>query len=197
MTVRVTVGTLKGFTPKEESVFRKSGSLLQETINDPDFERRVLTASYTHLSFEPAAGRPAVQKKPADILAIIRAGTERGTLRDKEIDIAIVKDPNRKRPSVGGSYPGVLPWKTAKWFIDDCASGSRPDTISPARHMIHEWLHVSGFVHRGRKGDVPYVVGGIVRDMLKQRRALDAFEDPGVAQALEDAYDGVGENSQG
>ena len=195
MIVKVTVGTLKGFTPKEKTVFRKSGSLLQEAINDTDFERLVLAASYTHLSFRPAPGKPVVQKKPADIVAIIRAGTERGSSRDNEIDIAIVKDVNRQRPSVGGSFPGVLPWETAKWFIEDCVERRKPDTISPARHMIHEWLHVAGFIHQGKKGDPPYVVGRIVRNILKQKTSLDAYEDPEVAQALDEATDDVGEDS--
>lgn len=188
MPVTVTIRSLKGFTDKEEQVFRKSGLLLQQAINHPDFEARVLQAKYTHLSYRPRNG-PVVQKQPADIVAIIRAGLERGSSEDNDLDIAISKDVDRQRPSVGGSYPGVLPWETAKWFIDLCVARARPDTISPARHMIHEWLHVAGFVHQGKKGDPPYVVGSIVRDILKEKGLQDAHEDPESAQALDDAFE--------
>jgi hypothetical protein len=116
MVVKVTVGSLKGFTAAEDAVFRAAGRLLEQAINHPDFERRVLEAEYTHLSFKPR-NKPVVKKTPADIVALIKSGIERGTFEDNEIDIAIVKDVDRKRPSVGGSYPGVLPWETAKWFI--------------------------------------------------------------------------------
>lgn len=193
MPITVTVGTLKGFTDKEAQVFRRSAELLQQAVNDPDFERRVLNAKYKHLSFRPK-NKPVVQKKPADIMELIRAGRERGSTDDQEIDVAIVKDVDRDPPSVGGSYPGVLPWETAKWFIDDCVTGTRPDTISPARHMIHEWLHVAGFVHQGKKGDPPYVVGSIVREILKQKGLADAYEDPDVARRLDEAFDDDGED---
>ncbi|HEX8233363.1 MAG TPA: hypothetical protein VF559_08470 [Caulobacteraceae bacterium] len=196
MAVKVTVKSLRGFTAKEENVFRLSGMLLEKALNDPDFERRVLEARYTHLSFRPASDKPVVQKKPADIVALIGAGLERGSSKDNELDIAIVKDVDRKRPSVGGSYPGVLPWETAKWFIDLCVDRQKPDTISPARHIIHEWLHVSGFVHQGKKGDPPYVVGSIVRDILKQVRTFDdAHEDAEVARALDESFDDVSEDA--
>ncbi|HEX8127082.1 MAG TPA: hypothetical protein VF548_16015 [Allosphingosinicella sp.] len=193
MPTKVTVGTLKGFTAKEEAVFRTAGALLQQAINDPEFERRVLKARYTHLSFKPA-NKPVVQKKPSDIVTLVQTGLERGTSRDNELDIAIVKDLDRQRPSVGGSYPGKLPWETAKWFIEACVKPRKPDTISPARHMIHEWLHVAGFVHQGKKVDPPYVVGSIVRDILKQKAIGDAHEDPEVAKALDEAFDDVGED---
>jgi ABC-type nitrate/sulfonate/bicarbonate transport system substrate-binding protein len=61
--------------------------------------------------------------------------------------------------------------------------------------MIHEWLHVAGFVHQGKKGDAPYVVGAIVRAILKGEAFLEAHEEPEAAEALDEAFDDVGEDA--
>lgn len=186
----VTVGKLLRFSAKEDEVFRKAGQLLQKAINDASFEKMVISAQYTHLSFKPANGAAVIQKTPQDIVDIIRSGRERGTPSDNDLDISIEKDDNRQRPSVGGSFPGILPWKTAKWFIEQSAGGEKPDTISPARHMVHEWLHVAGFVHQGKKGDPPYVVGAIVRQILKSSAFVEeSYEDPELAKALDDCFE--------
>ncbi len=191
MAVKVNIGPLQGFSTTEDEVFRTAGRLLEQAINHPTFEERVLKAKYDHLSFKPH-GQDPVQKTPADVVAIIRAGLERGSGPDGEIDITIKKDPTIPQGTFGRAAPGVLPFKTAAWFIRDCARGDRPDTISPARHMIHEWLHVAGFVHKAQKGDdPPYVVGSIVRSILKAEAFVGATEDTEVAAALEASFDEV------
>jgi len=59
--------------------------------------------------------------------------------------------------------------------------------------MIHQWLHVSGFVHEGKKGDPPYVVGSIIRKILKSSPLIeDAHEDPGEAKAFDESFDDDG-----
>ncbi|MBK8632006.1 MAG: hypothetical protein IPN84_18120, partial [Sphingomonadales bacterium] len=121
--------------------------------------------------FRPAVGS-RISKTPAEVVQIINDGLERGTFVDGTIDIAIRQDPTIDAPVVGSTTPGKLLWRTSSWFIEK--STSRSDTISPARHMIHEWLHVAGFMHKRQNGyreDVAYLVGDIVRQILTELAA--------------------------
>lgn len=174
MSIVINIRELNGFTENEAAHFRKAADVLSLAVNHPEFIPRVMSAPYKETLFKPV-GQNAISKTPQEIADIIIQGLERGTAADGALDIAIRKARNFKRPKVGSSIPGKLPFRTAGWFISSATR--KGDTVQPARHMIHEWLHVAGFVHKkndGYRPDVAYLVGGIVRDILRTMQAQKA-----------------------
>ncbi|MBL9066380.1 MAG: hypothetical protein JNN10_08805 [Sphingopyxis sp.] len=168
MAIAISLHELINFDQAQDEHFRKSADILSFAVNHPNFRTQVLSAPYRETYFRPAGGH-RVSKTPAEIVQIITEGLERDTIADNTIDISIRQDPTIGAPVVGSTTPGKLPWRTSSWFIQGCTATG--DTISPARHMIHEWLHVAGFVHKRQNGyrkDVAYLVGDIVRKILKQ-----------------------------
>jgi hypothetical protein len=88
----------------------------------------------------------------------------------------------KKRPTVGSTTLGRNPVRTGYWFIN--AAAQRSDAVSVARHMMHEWLHIAGFYHypnNSARGDVPYALGDLVREILSNRTVREAAEtDPAL-----------------
>lgn len=198
ISITINLRELIDFDQVQKAHFRKSADVLALAVNHPDFRNRVLSAPYKETYFRPAGGSK-ISKTPAEIIQIIIDGLERGTLADGTLDIAIRQDPTFDTPVVGSTTPGKLPWRTSSWFIEKCTS--RSDTISPARHMIHEWLHVAGFVHKRQNGyrkDVAYLVGDIVRKILTelaaQKSDASIHEDAAVAAALDRSLEHIGED---
>ena len=198
MTTAINLRDLIDFDDAQDAHFRRCGELLALAVNHADFRRRVLSAPYRETYFKPV-GRRRVSKTPAEVVQIIEQGLERGTTADSIIDIAISQDPTIEAPVVGSTIPGQLPWRTSSWFIKDCTTSG--DTINPARHMIHEWLHVAGFVHKRQNGyrkDVAYLVGDIVRNILTematQKSVTGIHEDADITAALDRSLEHVGED---
>lgn len=198
MAISVTMNRLQNANAPQEDIIERSRVQLERAVNHPDFKQRILDAPYRETRFRDRRGRET-DKSPEEIAAIILSGLERGTGEDGEIDLAI-KLGNIAYPTVGLTVPGRLPFKTAYWFVDGCVRAN--DTVSPARHMIHEWLHVAGFVHLhhdGVRDDVPYLVGGIVRELLlsgpgfagEAGFAAGAREDATMAWELDNATEEI------
>lgn len=189
MPTKVVVEALNKFSPMADAHFRNAATALERAINDPAFNDLVLEAKYKETRFKPSSARTVVRKTPAEILAIITGGIERGSTADGQISLKITRDDTIKPDVVGVTTTGRLPFRTAGWFID--AAVQSGDLVSPARHMIHEWLHVAGFVHKRNNGwrpDVAYLVGGIVRTILLDEAkvaATELFEDPELAKAVD------------
>jgi hypothetical protein len=188
---KVTLHQVGNANPKQEKLVRTAARLLDRAVNDPAFRNSVLKAPYKETRFRDRRGNIS-HKKPQDILDTILGGIERDTRPDNELDLSL-NLAKIARPTIGSAIPGKLPWRTAYWFIDECVE--RGDTITPARHLIHEWLHVAGFVHvknDGRRPDVPYLVGDVVRTILRTP-GLDpeATEDEEMARVFEAAEDQV------
>ena len=165
MSIKVTLQKISNNGPKQEAFAIRACEALEEALNHPDFNERVVNATYKETRFRDGSGRWF--SVPAhEIPDYITSGIERGTTRDSEIDIKVYLKWFRSG-ILGSTTLGKLPFYTAFWFINGCIESD--DYISLARHFIHEWLHVSGFYHypnnKARK-DVPYVVGDIVRDLL-------------------------------
>lgn len=199
MPIKVTLHRLENDNDAQRQIVEKACKALQTAVNMPEFKNRLRDAQYPEALFREKSGQ-IVTKKPTEIAQIILNGIERdqqpgsGGKHDEEIDLAIRLD-NIGRPTVGSTIPGRLPFRTAYWFIDQAAR--RNDSVSPARHFIHEWLHVAGFVHRrndGKRQDVPYIVGNMVRDLLKSDSLALAegdrhHEDPDLSLELDGSDD--------
>jgi len=167
-------------TPEFDFIHRAVAAL-NRAINDPEFEILLRAARFPesrHLD-----ERDNVTDN-AKIVEIIKKGLELNTAVDNEIDLIITIDSKIKRPVIGKSFlRGEGIW-TGRWFIEQCMLES--DVTSLAAHFMHEWLHVAGFYHRRNNGprkDVPYIVGDIVRKIL--RRIGEGPEDGETVVALE------------
>ena len=179
MTIKINLYSLGGqITPAETDIFQRAARNLECAVNHPDFIPRVRAADFREALFRPAPNLPRVTKTPEEVVEIIVTGLERNTPADAELDMAVVIDGSIDSPTLGSTTPGRLPWRTAKWFAERSARAA--DTVTPARHLIHEWLHVAGFVHvrnNGPRKDVPYMVGDIVRATLIEQTVEKAADD--------------------
>lgn len=167
--------------------------MLETALNHPNFAARMAVATYKETRWADR-NKKVFHVAPNKVIEYILSGRERDTSDDQEIDLEITlkyyRPPRRLRPgTVGKTTLGRQPIHTAYWFIDGCIE--RNDLISPARHFIHEWLHVVGFFHwpnNSARGDVPYVVGDIVRRVLTEDLMnFQTQEDSEMAQLLDEA----------
>ena len=179
--IKVSLNGITNAGPTQTAIAHQAAGLLEGALNHPSFERIVLTASYRKTRFRDGSGR-SFSVSPGGVYELIASGTERNTEADTEIDLE-VRLRKLRRGIVGSTRLGRLPFATAYWFINGCIR--RNDPVSLASHFMHEWLHVCGFHHHpnnGAREDVPYVVAGIVREILKaQPYALVAEAAEGLA----------------
>jgi hypothetical protein len=197
MPTKVTLHRVENANEPQTRILERASVAVRVAVNHPDFRTRVINTQFPEALFRPKGGTP-VTKSSAEVARIILEGIERDQRadaqgrHDREIDVAIRLD-NISRPTVGSTTPGRLPFRTAYWFVDQAVR--RNDTVSPARHIIHEWLHVAGFVHKrndGPRRDVPYMVGDIVRQILRGNNKVvekrdQHHEDPDLALELDSA----------
>lgn len=163
-------------TDEQKHIMELGRNYLEKAINDPSFGERLLKLKFTSTRFRKSNGI-VEEKSNEDILKIIREGIERPNRNDEpkpknQIELRVVLVP-KKKPTVGSTVLGKLPIRTGYWFVN--AAARRPDAVSIARHLMHEWLHVAGFYHypdNSARGDVPYEVGSLVRDLLHQNNKL-------------------------
>lgn len=166
MTVRVTLQSLENAGPKQQEIASRACELLEQAVNDPRFVQEVLDATYLETRISGADGSTwsvSVKTLPDFVLQ----GLEQGTAADAEIDLRVVLDGFR-RGILGSTLTGVLPFRTAYWFINDCIKYDEPAEL--AGHFMHEWLHVCGFYHwptNSARDDVAYNLGNIVRKLAR------------------------------
>jgi hypothetical protein len=164
---------------REDRIFAAAREVLAEVVNDSRFRTRIVGGSgqqpmqFTASMFRHRDGT-VESKNPAQIWNIIRCGIERPptglAAGDREIDLQVLLVPKR-RPTVGSTVLGKFPIRTGYWFVNSAIASN--DAVSLARHMMHEWLHVAGFFHypsNSARGDVPYKVGELVREISKELR---------------------------
>lgn len=164
---------------KEDRIFAAAREVLAEVVNDSRFRTRIVGGSgqqpmqFTASMFRHRNGT-VESKNPEQVWKIIQCGIERpptgSATGDREIDLQVLLVPKR-RPTVGSTVLGKFPIRTGYWFVNSAIASN--DAVSLARHMMHEWLHVAGFFHypsNSARGDVPYKVGELVREIAKELR---------------------------
>lgn len=169
MTINVSLHEVQNAGPKQTVLIERACRRLQDALNHPDFAERVIAANYRERRWKSTDGR-VVHVSPQDIMARIRAGRERATEIDGEIDLRVHLKAFKKRSTIGATVLGHLPIRTAYRYIN--AALDADDVANPAGHFMHEWMHVSGFFHypnNKARNDVAYNVGGIVRSILEDR----------------------------
>jgi len=205
--IKVSEVNLRGITrPDQRTVINLARAYLRTAVNHQKFrnsllgeggEQRIrLSAAY----FRERTGRMRAMCR-REIWNIIQQGRERATPSnqiDREIDLHVVLV-NKRRPVVGSTYLGHQPIRTGYWFVNSAAANN--DAVSVARHLMHEWLHVAGFAHypnNSARGDVPYALGELVRDILRdpsvRRQAIEAANAAGIGPRLDVNLYTLGEN---
>lgn len=171
MAISVKLHEIKNAGPKQTDIAGRACAALETALNHPDFKRLVESATYEETRWWDAQGNSRSTPK-AEIYGYVASGLERDTPADKEIDIKVKL---ARMSSVGSTIPGKLPFRTAYWFINECIESD--DVASLAGHFLHEWLHVAGFHHypdNSARGDVPYVLGELVIELLGDREGFAA-----------------------
>ena len=190
MTMRplVSLHSLTGANPAQAAFVARAIARLDEALAAPGFRAALARADYTATCWSPAKG-PGCALTAADVAERVAGGCERGSAPDATLDLALnlidLPGPASGRQVLGSTLLGTLPVNTARWFIDLCAGAG--DAVNLASHFAHEWCHVSGFYHwpdNKARGDVAYVVGRLVREMLEPRYASEIV--PAITTLMHD-----------
>lgn len=163
--MKVTLKKLEKAGKKQTLITLEACKLLEEAVNHLEFKKEVLKAEYT-ATWQNNPNTNNVQSTHKQILETILQGRESNSKVDFEIDLHI-KLKKKRRGVLGSTILGKFPITTAYWFINKCIE--KDDVARLAAHFMHEWLHVAGFYHFGgnsARGDVPYVIGDIVYDII-------------------------------
>ncbi|WP_066558942.1 hypothetical protein [Croceicoccus bisphenolivorans] len=170
MSVDVQLHEITGTTDAEERFLKDSVILLRKAVSSPGFGGSVRQADYGYTGWQSLHGTPR-ELTGDQIWERIVMGRECGKTADHTLDLAIsVEDmdrPGSAHPVIGRSLLGTLPVRTARWFVTQCMDAG--DRVNMAAHMMHQWMHVSGFVHsHERTGkDAPSVLAKLVRRALE------------------------------
>lgn len=188
MRPRVVLHALTGASPAQAAFVARAIERLDEALTAPGWCSALAAARYTATCWTPASG-PGRALTGAEVAERIADGRERGSLPDATLDLSLnlidLPGPASKRKVLGSTMLGVQPVNTARWFVEMCADAGDP--VNLASHFAHEWCHVSGFYHwpdNKARGDVAYVVGRLVREMLEPRYASEIV--PAITTLMHD-----------
>lgn len=162
--MRVSLGTVTGYTTTEKQKLDQATDLLAKVLNSKEFRDGVLGATY--------GGKPGFasdDRSPKEIYDTIRAAKESYTdAADGEVDLNL--DLRNlgwfSRNVVGYGTEGGDTITTNRRFF------SSFDAAEVAGHLGHEWLHKVGFEHdfnstARRPESVPYELGELIEKLAK------------------------------
>jgi len=170
MSVDVQLHEITGATDAEERFLKDSVILLRKAVGSPGFGGSVRQGDYGYTGWQSLHGEPR-ELSGDQIWDRIVMGRECGKTADHTLDLAIsVEDldgPESAHPVIGRTQLGTLPIRTARWFVALCMDAG--DRVNMAAHLMHQWLHVSGFVHGNKNTgqDAPSVIARLVRRALE------------------------------
>ena len=175
--INVELGYIKHAGPKQTAIANDAINSLNYALNHPDFKSRLLNAYFKELMFQPKGG-PERRITPIEAYEKLVDGAELGGVVDGVITINVKL---KKYRHVGVWNFGDDYFTTAYWVINRAISAG--NHIGLAANFIHEWCHVAGFRHHpnnNARDDMPYNLGNIVSDLLRERIA----EENGINKSL-------------
>lgn len=133
-------------------------ALLEETINQDEFQRAVRQANFSDNRFVQSDGTELINLTNDQILDIILKGVELDTKPDYVLQLTVRFHPVGS--AVGETDGnGVI---NDLWYLF-----ARYSEAEIAGHWLHEWCHTAGFQHdwndtHRRSASVPYLVGDLL-----------------------------------
>ena len=164
MSVDVQLHAVIGASEVEERFVKDSVLLLREAVSGPGFGASVRQATYGYTGW---CGLGETREMTGgQIWERIVTGRECGSTADHALDLSleiVAMD------QIGRTSLGTLPIYTSRWFFERCVEAG--DRVNFAAHLMHQWMHVSGFVHGpdNRGHDAPSVLARLVRRALESR----------------------------
>lgn len=159
----VKLHTIENAGPKQTAIASNAADLLQKAVNHPSFENEFMSRIFDDLWFQKGNSRwKTVSKKEA--FNILMTGSELGGSGDNQIDLRVRLNSYKKKTV--GVWNGGLFFNTNYYHINKWIKNDLPENL--AGHFGHEWSHVCGFRHKGKriKRDVAYNFGGSIISIL-------------------------------
>ncbi len=162
------------FSKTEQTRFTIATKLLSHVLNSNEFKQRVISFNYTIYKkcFSRTTGKinvPHFKNNKGfhniEIYNMIISGEDvHNTERDNDMDVFVTLYYSNGK-TIGYTYPSTFhTWINRKFF----------DSIPKiCRNLIHEYMHNLDFKHSkkrnpGRQFTVPYAIGEIVFELVKQ-----------------------------
>lgn len=192
MCVSVRLYKVANATDAEAAFLREAVRLLREALRTPGFGAAVRGAEYGCALWKGVFGGSR-ELSGAQVWERVVGGREAGCADDHTISLTLelldLPAPGDAdgRAIVARTRLGELPIRSARWFVARCMAAG--DRVNLAAHLMHQWMHVSGFVHGGsddRRGDVPDVLARLVREALTLGHREEI--DPELTRLLEEAH---------
>jgi len=170
MSVNVLLHEVAGGDETEERFVRDASNLLRKAVAMPGFGASVRQADYEFTGWQ---GRHGTRREldGDEIWDRIVHGRELGHTGDHTLNLSLaIEDlpgPDGDDAVIGQSSVDEMKIVTARWFLSRCIEAG--DRVNMAAHLMHQWMHISGFVHcAGASGkDTPAVLARLVRRALE------------------------------
>lgn len=162
MSVDVQLHAVSGGAEPEVRFLKDSMLLLRQAVSSPGFGASVRNTAYGYTGWRGLTETREMTGE--EIWDRIVMGRECGSTADHTLDlsVAIVE-----MEGIGETQLGAPPIRTARWFLEKCMQSG--DRVNMAAHLMHQWMHVSGFVHSPYNigHDAPSIVAMLVRRALE------------------------------
>ncbi|MCA3013271.1 MAG: hypothetical protein INH41_12835 [Myxococcaceae bacterium] len=163
--VRVSPGTVTGYSALERQKLDRATAKLGEVLNSREFRDAVLAHTFAGKS-----GFASDERTPAEVYAVIRAAKERYTaVADGEVDL------NLELRTLSWFQRGVVGYtrEGSETITTNRRHFSGFDEAGIAGHLGHEWLHTLGFEHdfkatARRPHSVPYALGDLIEALASR-----------------------------
>lgn len=172
MSVGVIIHEIAEANEAERAFLRSAGNLLREAVSMPGFGASVRQSEYGSTKWRSRHGS-VKELDGEEIWDRIHLGRESGHTGDHtlnlKIEIVDLPGPDDGKAIIGATELGNLPIRVARWFVEHCMLAG--DRVNMAAHLMHQWMHVSGFVHPEdghAPTDAPVVIARLVRRALER-----------------------------
>ncbi|MDR7104072.1 hypothetical protein [Croceicoccus sp. BE223] len=162
MSVDVQLRAITGASEAEERFLKDSMLLLRTAVSGSGFGASVRNALYGYTGWSGLAETREMSGE--EIWDRIVMGRECGSTGDHTLDLSVeIVD----MEGIGETRLGTPPIRMARWFLDKCIESG--DRVNMAALLMHQWMHVSGFVHSPHNigHDAPSIVAMLVRRALE------------------------------
>ncbi len=163
----------------QKEKFLQAFDAIEYVINTEEFKRRVL--SYSRSSDGKREyrqnflwGKSENKLTNEDIYNIVMNGDEKmrpDTIGEMNINSRVKKCRFYEKPwvwcrkVVGSTSPSNSKWMKLNWKFY-----KKYEIASMANNIVHEWVHLLGFLHGSRNIDeeAPYVIGSIIQELVEE-----------------------------